>query len=367
MQAHTNVDSSSKKTTVMQLVTGLGVGGAERVVMEMAGRLSEQGVRSVVVALKNDRGLLAQYTHAGFPVYCLEMSKKPWSLFKATAALTRIIRRERVSLIHAHMFHSLCLALISKVLVRDCTVVLTSHNSKGFSLLRRLLIRVTKSLRAADVIFVEGQHPEMNATRTVVIPNGVPVAPIGVNNNRIVKERPVFLSVGSLIPQKNPVGLIRSFAAMRHKGCELWLAGDGLLRPEVEREIAILGLEKRVCLLGIRQDVPQLLEQADCFVMASLWEGLPMAILEAGVVALPVVAPPVGAITELLGDDCGYLVNVSKLHNILDDILDDYTEASRRGKRLQEKVINSFSLEQMTQAHAALYTSVISRKFEAAE
>lgn len=357
MQTQTNFDSLTEKMTVMQLVTGLGVGGAERVVMDMAGRLSAQGIRSVVVSLKNDRGLLAQYTHADFPVYCLEMSKNPWSLIKATAALIRIIRRENISLIHAHMFHSLCLALICKIVAPHSEVVFTSHSSKGFSFPRRLFIRASKLLRAADVIFIAGQHPEMNTSRTLVIPNGVPVDPSRVNN-RMAKERRVFLFVGRLEPVKNPLGLIRSFAAMRHKDCELWLAGDGLLRPEVEKEITILGLEDRVHLLGVRRDVPQLLAQADCFVMASLWEGLPMAILEAGAVALPVVAPPVGAIPELLGVDCGYLVDPSELSHALDAVLDDFAEADRRGMRLRNKVVNGFSLDHMCRAHAELYCSL---------
>ena len=60
------------------------------------------------------------------------------------------------------------------------------------------------------------------------------------NSNRMSKERRVFLFVGRLEPVKNPIGLIRSFAAMRNKDCELWLAGDGSLRSEIEREIVML-------------------------------------------------------------------------------------------------------------------------------
>jgi glycosyltransferase involved in cell wall biosynthesis len=199
----------------------------------------------------------------------------------------------------------------------------------------------------------------MNAARTLVIPNGVPVDLSRDHNNRMAKERRIFLSVGSLTPQKNPLGLIRSFAAMRHKDCELWLAGDGFLRHEVEQEIAVLGLKDRVRLLGVRQDVPQLLEQADCFVMASLWEGLPMAILEAGAKGLPVISPPVGAVPTVLSDDCGFVVEVSELHHALDAVIDDYAEARRRGMRLRAKVLNNYSLEHMSREHADLYISLL--------
>jgi len=218
---------------------------------------------------------------------------------------------------------------------------------------------MTKVMRDADVIFVAGQHSEMNAVNTVVIPNGVPV---DSNKGIVAREDAslrVFLFVGRLEHAKDPIALVQAFAAMCHKKCELWMAGDGVLRLDVEREIDRLGIKDRVFLLGVRNDVPQLLAQADCFVMSSRWEGLPMAILEAGAIGLPVVATPVGALPMVLGDECGYLTEISKLHQALDDVLNDYEEARRRGKRLRDKVLNQYSLEHMERLHAKLYSSLI--------
>lgn len=355
-----SVDLTSEKISVMQLITGLGVGGAERVVMGLVESLPEQSIRSVAVAMKHDRDLLTQYAHTAFPIYSLGMARNPWSFIRAAVILTRIIRRERISLIHAHMFHALCLALVCKIATPHCKVVFTSHNSEGFPLLRRILIRASKPLRAADVIFTKEQHPALNSKYTVVIPNGVPVKSGISANLRAAKERRVFLSVGRLEPVKNPIGIIRSFAAMRRSDCELWFAGDGSLRPELEIEIAVANLGGRARLLGVRQDLPQLMEQADCLVMASLWEGMPMAILEAGAAALPVIAPPVGAIPAVLGDGRGYLTSITGLSDTLDAVLDDYEEAERRGKRLHDKVLNEYSLERMTRAHTELYISLLS-------
>lgn len=345
--------------TVLQLVTGLGVGGAERVVIEMAGRLTNQHCSSVVVALNSDCGLMKQYDNVDFHVIPLGMRKNPWSFIKAAVELIKIIRREKVSLIHAHMFHALCLGVVCKIALPGVKLIFTSHNTKGFSRLRRIFIRITKALRDVDVLFMTGQHPEMNAARTLVIPNGVQVGLVNTINMRDAKSRRVFLFVGRLEPPKDPVALIRAFAAMRHKDCDLWMAGDGVLRRQVEREIGAFGLNDRVRLLGIRHDISQLLEQADCFVMSSRWEGLPVAILEAGAAALPVVAPPVGAIPALIDDDCGYLVDVSELSSALDAVMDNYADASRRGKRLRNKIVSKFTLDQTSRAHADLYRSVL--------
>ncbi len=352
-------DEVSEKFTVLQLVTGLNVGGAERVVMEMTGRLTTLGFRPIVVSLKDDIRLIDQYSNVDFQVHSIGMDKNLWSFIKATIALIRIIRSKRVSLIHAHMFHALSLALICKIAIPSCKLVFTSHSSKGFSILRRMVVVMTKTLRDADVIFVAEQHQEMNATKAFVIPNCVPMDTSKPSITKKARLRRVSLFVGRLELVKNPVALIRVFAEMRHKDCELWMAGEGYMRQEVERKAEELGISNRVRLLGLCQDVPQLLQKVDCLVMSSHWEGLPMAILEAGVVALPVVATPVGAIPKLLGGDCGYLADISELQNTLDAVLDDYTDACRRGKRLQEKIINGFTLDHMCRAHDNLYRTLI--------
>jgi glycosyltransferase involved in cell wall biosynthesis len=365
-----NNQSSSSNPVVLILITGLRVGGAERMVLELAGHLPFSGIQSVVVTINADPhmfSMLEQYSEAAFPVYTLLVQKNPWSLIKGVIKLIGIIHTENISLIHAHMFHSLLLALIFKMVRPDLPIVFTSHNAKGFSWLRRTIIRMTRAMRVADIIFIAGQHPEMNAVNTVVIPNGVPVDPAKVIVTKEKSSRRIFLFAGRLEPQKDPIALIQAFAAMRKKNCELWMAGDGIMRHDVEREIDKLGIKDRVRLLGLRNDMPQLLVQADCFVMSSRWEGLPMAVLEAGAIGLPVVATPVGALPTVLDGDCGFLVETSQLQRALDEVVNDYAEASRRGKRLRDKVINHYSLEHMAKAHANLYSSLISKKTKLSE
>lgn len=361
MRGHSK-EKMNSAPVVLQLITGLGVGGAERVMMALSCRLSESGMRPVVAALNSDRRLLEQYPPLDFPVRSLGMSRSPLSFVKAWLTLIALIRSERVTLIHAHMFHALVFAIACKVAAPRCKVVFTSHSSKGFTALRKRIIAATRRLRSADIVFLPGQHREMNAAMTVVIPNGVPVAVQAAPKDVQLKRKPVFLFVGRLEPVKDPLGLIRSFANMRRRDCELWVVGEGILRTQIENEIEALGISERVRLLGLRTDVMQLLQKADCFVMASLWEGLPLVILEAGAMALPVIAPPVGAIPVLLDDECGYLVDASRLHHALDAVLDDYAEASRRGKRLQDKVLAGYTLEHMLQAHVELYSELVGNR-----
>jgi glycosyltransferase involved in cell wall biosynthesis len=348
------------KINVLQIITGLGVGGAERVVMDIATRLSNDDFVPVIVVLSDELRMLEQYPDLDFKIYSLKLHKNPWSFVKAVLELTRIIYKEKISLIHAHMFHALIFGLIGKLVKPDLKLVFTSHNTKGFTFLRKALVRLIKVFRNADVIFMKGQHHQMNAGNTFVIPNGVRLdLTENTSSKHVRNHRHVFLFVGRLEPAKDPLALIRAFSAMQHKECELWMAGDGFLRPDIEREIEILGINERVRLLGIRTDVRNLLKQADCFVMSSRWEGLPLAILEAGAAALPVVATPVGAIPTLLDSSCGYMVDVSVLQSALDSVIDDYAGARRKGELLRNKIINNFSLDHMYQEHIKLYRNLI--------
>lgn len=346
---------------VLQLITGLGVGGAERVVLELADRLVKQGCPVIVVALNGEGSLLKQYRNTDFPIHFLDINKKNlFSILRALFSLICLVRREKVAVVHAHMFHALLVGLVCRLAVPRIKLVFTSHNFAGFSSMRRWLIVKTKVLRSVDIVFVKGQHEAMNAADTVVIPNGVAVNLDEKSPRCNATKKRIFLFVGRLEVPKNPLALIDAFAAMAHRQCKLWIAGDGTLREEVQQRIACLGLDARVKMLGVQNDIGSLLRQADCFVMSSSWEGLPMALLEAGAAALPVIATPVGAIPDVLGNGCGYLTNTEDLAKTLDAVVDDYATARTRGIRLQERIAEIYGLEQTTKHHANLYRQLAS-------
>lgn len=311
------------------------------------------------MSLASDNGLLQQYARLPFVVFSLDIQKrKPWSALGALVTLIRILDREDVSLVHAHMFHSLIAGLVCRAVRPKVKVVFTSHTSSGFSWLRRLTIGATKRFRAADVVFQPGQHVELNAASTHVIPNGVAVDRFAFIPLRAKRDSRVFLFVGRLEPAKDPVALIDAFAQMRHQTSQLWLAGEGALLQEIEARIVAKGLQDRVRLLGMRSDVPRLLREVDCFVMCSRWEGMPIALLEAGAVALPVIATPVGAIPDIIGEGCGFLARVEDLPQTMDLVVADYGAAQARGQNLRNRILERYSLETMVRKHADLYGSL---------
>jgi glycosyltransferase involved in cell wall biosynthesis len=142
-------------------------------------------------------------------------------------------------------------------------------------------------------------------------------------------------TVGRLDYQKAPEDFVSAIARLRRDDVYgVWI-GDGPLRSSVTDQIRRLGLESRVTLLGERSDVPELLPGLDVFAMASRYEGLPCALVEAMTFGLPVVATAVNAVPDLIvPGETGLLVPPQRpdvLATALDHLLAHAERATRLG------------------------------------
>jgi glycosyltransferase involved in cell wall biosynthesis len=127
----------------------------------------------------------------------------------------------------------------------------------------------------------------------------------------IADDEELIVCIANLKPQKDPLTLVRAFArlAPRRPRARLVYAGDGVLRPEVEAELARLGIADRFQLLGWRRDVPALMGAADVVALSSIFEGLPRVSVQALVARRPFVGTRVDGTPEVIRDGRnGYLV-----------------------------------------------------------
>ncbi len=114
----------------------------------------------------------------------------------------------------------------------------------------------------------------------------------------------LIVSAARLEPQKNPLALIEAFATVTsaEPNCRLLMAGAGTLLDAARERSAQLGIEGSVHFLGVREDMPELLNACDVFALASDWEGHPLSIMEAMAAGLPVVATAVGGVPEIVAN-----------------------------------------------------------------
>lgn len=347
---------------VLQLTTGLGVGGAERVVMELSSELISLGIDTHIFSISRDITIINQYPSLKNLITSLAIDKTPRQIITAALKLNRYIKEHSINVVHAHMFHALILSVFAKILNWRIKIVFTSHSFSGFSKARWAAIFFTKIFRACDIIFSQRQHPRLNVKVSKIIPNSIKVLSNPIRNSYLDNNTYRFIFVGRLEHPKNPQLLIKQFSQIKFQNCELHIVGDGYLRSELERLVAGLGIQDRVIFHGKSDNVKDHLNETDCFVLTSRYEGLPMVILEAGAVGMPVISTPVGAIPELLSEKCGYLTKEEDICSTMEQVIYNRFEARATGERLLKKIAAHYSLEAMTHEHINIYKKCLGMK-----
>jgi glycosyltransferase involved in cell wall biosynthesis len=207
------------------------------------------------------------------------------------------------------------------------------------------------------------------AVRTVH--NGVPVpvgdrarvrAEIGVGDDDIL-----LLAVGSLVPRKGHAVLLDALAAMPASvnRWRLVIAGQGVERPRLEEQVRALGLTDRVHLVGQRLDIADWYVGSDVFVMPSLWEGLPLALLEAMFAGSAIVASRTSGIPEAIDDRVEGLLlppgDAGALSKALAAVLCDGDLRAQLGAAARARATRQFSIARMADDYVALYREALGR------
>jgi glycosyltransferase involved in cell wall biosynthesis len=290
--------------------------------------------------------------------------------------LARHLRQRKVSIAHAFDFYT-NLTLIPAARLARVPVVIGSHRQIGDLLTRaqfraqlaalRLCDAVVCNSRAAAERLIESGLPE---NRINLIGNGLPpesfaeVAPA-------LPHREGRLRVGMVARMndrsKNHSGFLRVAAALCRKfsNVEFVLAGDGPLRPELEREAESLGVRDRVNFLGARTDISAVLACLDVSVLSSSSESLSNVILESMAAGLPVVANLVGGNHELVTSDRGILVpaqDYEAMASAIERLLKDPQLRTQMGRDGKKFVHANFSLTSVSNRYQALYTGLLTKK-----
>jgi glycosyltransferase involved in cell wall biosynthesis len=191
-----------------------------------------------------------------------------------------------------------------------------------------------------------------------VVPNGVPLERFALPRR---PARGRILMVGRLAPPKRPDLALHALATVRERGsaAELHVVGDGPLRPEAERLAAELGLADAVRFLGNRDDVPELLAEAECALLASDYEGCPLAVVEAMAASVAVAATAVGGTGELVRPGVTGALSgkgdADGLAAAIEDVLADPARAAAWGAEGRSEAERSFSLDRMVDRLGSLY------------
>jgi glycosyltransferase involved in cell wall biosynthesis len=178
----------------------------------------------------------------------------------------------------------------------------------------------------------------------------------------------VWLAVGRFERAKDYPNMLRAFAGVvaRRPEARLLIAGQGTLQGEAEQLAAKLKIADRVHFLGVRKDIPALMNAADAYVMSSAWEGTPMVLLEAGATGLPIVATAVGGNGEVIVDgQTGFLVPPGDSEALMQAMLRlmdlSPEERVRMGLAGRAHVEANYSLERVVDQWEKLYQELLQK------
>jgi glycosyltransferase involved in cell wall biosynthesis len=390
---------STRPRTILQLIHNLDTGGAQEVVRTLAAYLPEAGWQPVVASFK-DGPLRPVIEQMGIPVVIIPARQHtvlalPYflqDLARIRRTLADLITQYEISVIQTHLLRSLdFLVLTLRSHPRAPLVFWTIHNSQyelraqhlsthrwllkpkqlAYRWLYQLCGRWVNGFIAVspDVKTALVQQGGVPDSKITVICNGVDVQRYNQATNRtqlrqalgLEAEAQLFILVATFKVQKGHRCLLDAIAPLlpAWPHLHLLLVGDGELRPELEAHAQALGLTSRVHFLGNRPDVPDLLGASDYFVLPSLWEGLPMALIEAMAAALPIIASDVSGTRQVMvPGETGLMVppgDVAELRAALLTLLNNPTQAQAMGAAAYQRVSACFSARQQATAHAHLY------------
>ena len=376
-------DSDMTPRNILFFVSSLKIGGAELHLLNLCRYLAARGTRLSVCVLDPGTGLRGRFEESGAMIHELPIgSLRDIARPSVRKRIREIVAAAAPDIIHAHLYHAEIVAAVASG-ISGVPLVVTRHSSGlEFNGSRRIAASIAgRWIRR--VIAVSSQAAEeaagLGAPRdsVVTIPNAVdtsrfrPLEPVLRESERarIIdehfpatggQEALIVGSVSGLKPVKNLSLLVKAFSSLVSSGTDnarLLIVGEGPSREELEALVSRLGLEDRVSLPGYSERPGEYLPILDLFVLPSLSEGIPMAMLEAMSSGLACAASRVGGIPELLGD-CGLTFESGDLEGLAGTMRQLAADAPLRedlGRRARVRAMEFFDMEIWGSRTVAVY------------
>jgi glycosyltransferase involved in cell wall biosynthesis len=366
---------------ILHLISSGGLFGAERVAVELSKSLKKtyhcEPVLGVIRNVYNPHEEILEEAKSNGIVYTVFSCRSQLDL-KLAFSIREFIKKNRIDIIHCHGYKSNFYGLLaSKGQVPSVT---TNHNwltahwkLKTYCFLDSLWIRFFDRIVAvSNEVKREMLKYKIPEEKITVIDNGIAlerfekVAETKKMKNRLgFEEKTIVIgTIGSLGIEKGHIYLLEAARQILDlvKDLKFLLVGDGPLRKPLEEKSEELGIKKHVIFLGLRKDIPELLMAMDIFVLPSIKEGLPIAMLEAMAAKRPVIATRVGAIPRVIEKkNIGILVEPKDINGLRDAIMNLIIDRGKRDILAREgfrRVCTGFSSDEMGKHYLELYKEI---------
>jgi glycosyltransferase involved in cell wall biosynthesis len=357
------------------------VGGGETHLLSLLEHLNRSFYQPVVLSFS--KGVMVDRVEA-MGIKCHVIHSKSAFDFKVSKKVYAFLKGENIDIIHAHGTRAYTNVII-QALSLSIPVIYTVH---GWSFhndqnivnkylrisIERLLIK-----NARRTILVSGSNKETGKklfknSDFAVIPNGVDLLKFNRNDADSVDIRKEFgipssaFLVGFIArvtKQKDPLGMIEGFQLAKQHCPNLYLlmVGDGDLKDKAMQKVKKLGLESQVFFDGFRQDVPEILRSIDVYCLPSLWEGLPIGLIEAMAVSKAVIATNVDGSKDVIHhSENGLLVEPASPYELSRAITKLYHDRQLKSKlelSARTTIVNHYDITKSVKETEQVYGTTI--------
>lgn len=349
---------------ILQIIPMLGMGGAEIMCENLTHELMKKGHDVVVVSLYTLHSPITErLENKGVKIYYL--NKKKGMDLSVIHRIKKVIKIENPNVVHTHLdaLKYVGLATIfKKIRVVHTIHSLAERNASGlYRKLNKILFKNKVTPVALSEIVQRSIERVYNKEKKQ-IPiafNGIDLTKCIVKQEYFLKDELKILHIGRFAEPKNHIGLLKAFKLFHEKylNSKLQLIGDGEKKAEAEQFVADNELSEAVEFLGLKDNVYGYLHDADIFTLPSLYEGIPMTLIEAMGTGLPIVATNVGGIPDMLKDqESALLVDLDeeKIAEAFMELAKNEEKRARLGLAAKQESIK-FSAELMAEKYLQIY------------
>lgn len=366
-----------KPLTLLYVITGTGIGGAEKALLELVRRVDRARYRVAVCCLKRPGCNASSLSRAADEFHHLDLSEAAGlcavvNFLPATLRLARIMRRVRPDIVHCFLFRASIMGRLAACFA-SCPPVIAAIRVNEQSPFKYFLERLTRRLVSCYTAvseevrrgMIECAHVLPDTIHTIY--NGIECAGAVAPEQREETARDVtrLALIGRLQRQKGHGTALEAVRMLRVQGrrVHLFLAGDGPDEDRLRVRARSLGTAECVTFCGIVDDMVAFMEEIDIVVMPSLWEGMPNVLLEAMLAGRPIIASRLSGIQEMVRHGESALLcapgSAAELADAITRLMDDPDLARRLVRAAHQAVLQRFDIANTVAAMQAIYENVL--------
>ncbi|HWK56126.1 MAG TPA: glycosyltransferase [Parapedobacter sp.] len=367
-----------RKLKILHTIRQGKIGGGESHVLDLVTHLNSIHFESVILAFTYGP-MVSLLTQKGFKVYVIETTR-PFD-FRIWPKVKKILATEKIDILHAHGTRAASNTILSAKRLGLTTIYTVHgwsfHKNQNF-LIKFIRIKSEQFLvRKSDITLCVSENnmkegkAKFAMERTCVIKNGVDQHKFSLNRQfkdirtELGIDRSVTLVgfIGRITEQKDPGTLIKAIALLPNDAnIRFLIVGNGDMKKTIVDMATSLNVSEKIVFQDFRQDVPDLLNAIDIFCLPSLWEGLPIAVLEAMAMGKAVIATAVDGTKEIITHQHNGLLIATKrsdqLANAIQKLTEKKIEREMLGKEALNTISTNYNIQKMVNKIESVYSTV---------